>query len=191
MPRNYGESSGRESHPSKPPAEFPDLMTLPCPRGEEFPDISYKEGDDLLKVMQSKEFLTWEHAHEKYECWITKSDWAVELIHSAIEYTQHETITGIKGSKNIWEILPKKFCGEKRHWQPKCPRSSKTNSVGRANLTLLPHDDNFCEVGKLLMAVDDGMLAGLLLDSATSCHMVAEWVFFTSYKKEPLFLRCW
>lgn len=67
--------SEHESCPSKRSAKFPELITMPCLRG-----------DDLMKAMQSKEFLIWEHAQEKYECWLIKDDSAAGLICNAIKY---------------------------------------------------------------------------------------------------------
>lgn len=89
--------------PNHPPGSL--IWWLHLPRGNEFPETPYKEGDKLMKAMQSNEFLTWEHAHEKYEHWLSKDNSTVGLIHSTIKYTQHETIAGIKGSRNIWEHL--------------------------------------------------------------------------------------
>lgn len=72
--------SGHESCPLKPPAEFLNLMTLPCPREDEFPKTLFKEEDNLMKAVQSKEFLTWKYAHEKYKHWLIKDDSAIGII---------------------------------------------------------------------------------------------------------------
>ncbi|KAG6898830.1 hypothetical protein C0993_003792, partial [Termitomyces sp. T159_Od127] len=72
--------SGQETRPPKPPTKFPDLMAMPCTGDDKYSDPPFKEGNNLMKAMQTKEFLTWEHTHEKYECWLIKDDFAIGLI---------------------------------------------------------------------------------------------------------------
>ncbi|KAG6881692.1 hypothetical protein C0993_000366, partial [Termitomyces sp. T159_Od127] len=76
----WGVVSGREPRPPIPPAEFPDLLSSPSSRDESSGDISFKEGKDLMKAMQSKEYSVWEHMQDKYKCWLTKDDSAIGLI---------------------------------------------------------------------------------------------------------------
>ena len=56
----WGVVSGWELCPIKPPLEFPDLMTSPCPQeGLSLVPVQ-KDGQDLLDVLQSqsKEYIT-------------------------------------------------------------------------------------------------------------------------------------
>ncbi|KAG6874549.1 hypothetical protein C0992_007560, partial [Termitomyces sp. T32_za158] len=76
----WGVVSGREPRPPKPPAQYENLMTSTCPKENE-PSMSVpKEGDDLMKVLQSKEYSVWQSACDKYEHWLNKDDSATGMI---------------------------------------------------------------------------------------------------------------
>ncbi|KAG6867108.1 hypothetical protein C0993_006797, partial [Termitomyces sp. T159_Od127] len=84
----WGVVSGREMCPPKPPTTFPKIMTTSCPTEDTSSRVVQKEGQELIDIMQSKEYLTWEGACGKYKRWLNKDDAAMGLIRNAIEYTQ-------------------------------------------------------------------------------------------------------
>ena len=105
----WGVVSGREACPVKPPSDFPDLMTSPGPSEDKSPVGVRKDGQDLMDVLQSKEYVAWEKSCEKYDCWLNKDDAAMGIIRNAVEYTQRETIVECKSSMTIWEQLRVNF----------------------------------------------------------------------------------
>ena len=100
------------------------------------------------------------------------------------KFTQKSTKKGIKPKR-----VPKPDdtchnCGEKGHWSPQCakPKISRDIDIGSANLTINAPEFRSREIGKVLMATNDEMPAGLLLDSAASCHMISDRSYFYQYR---------
>ncbi|KAG6882366.1 hypothetical protein C0993_010874, partial [Termitomyces sp. T159_Od127] len=83
----WGVVSGRELCPPKLPADYPELMTTSCPSDGQPSRSVRKEGQELMNILQSKGYSTWELAHDRYERWLNKDDAATGLIRNAIEYT--------------------------------------------------------------------------------------------------------
>ncbi|KAG6894510.1 hypothetical protein C0992_005792, partial [Termitomyces sp. T32_za158] len=63
----WGLVSGREHHPPVPPTEYPGLMRTPCPTEGDTSVQVRKEGQELMDVLQSKEYSIWEQANDRYE----------------------------------------------------------------------------------------------------------------------------
>ncbi|KAG6894650.1 hypothetical protein C0992_005247, partial [Termitomyces sp. T32_za158] len=72
-------------------------------------------------------------------------------------------------------------CGDKGHWSLKCPKPKKAKALGNANISISDRKDQTHEVGKVLMALNNGLPPGLLLDSTATCHMIADRIYFTEY----------
>ena len=87
-------------------------MTFPCP----WEDLSlvpvWKDGQDLLDVPQSKEYIAWEKFHKKYDRWLNKDDVAMGLIRNTVEYAQHESIINCNNSMTVWEQLRSNFVNQ-------------------------------------------------------------------------------
>ena len=82
--------------------------------------------------------------------------------------------------KKRWEPKPDNIChncGKKGHWSLKCSNPKKSKTIGNAHVSITQSH----EIGKVLMATDNGMPVGLLLNSAASCHMIANQLYFTKY----------
>ena len=60
--------------PVKPPSDFLDLMTSPCPSKDIYLVSVQKDGWDLMDVLQSKEYIAWEKSCKKCDCWLNKDN---------------------------------------------------------------------------------------------------------------------
>ena len=101
----WGVICGCELCPIKPPSEFPGFMTSSYPSEGKPLVATQKDGQELMDVLQSKEYIAWKKSHERYNWWLNKDDAAIGLIQNAVKYAQNESIINCRSLMAIWEQL--------------------------------------------------------------------------------------